>query len=226
MNNYPEEITLSFTSYAGIPFKAEIYSAELNINWGDGTISTNRDTPYCVLYHKYAQEGLYTIQISGHLITGLNVSHLSLTEISLFHCHFLEFLNCAGNELKELKLEECPSLTHLYCNSNNLRSLDCNSIPQLAQLNVAYNMLRTLNLAPCSALQSLYCPYNSLEAIQLSAHPSLYSLQTDSNLLERERLNQIFQALPYREENAFISYLDNPGSIFADTQILKLKKWL
>lgn len=227
MNNYPEVISLSFMSYASISFQAEVSADELSIDWGDGNQSTFPGNPYLyIISHNYQQEGLYTIKITGNRITSLNVSRLSLTELSLLHCPSLEFLDCSINELNILELNDCPVLEELSCNSNNLGELNFTHIPRIVKINSSYNLLKALDFPHCPSLETLQCSHNHLKHLAIKGCISLQDLNICDNLLDKEQLNLIFQDLPAKGGNTFISHLNNPGSVFAEAQILKLKKWL
>lgn len=225
MNIYPEEIEILFMSYTQISFKTEIAANELEINWGDGQISTYRNQSYYTITHTYSNEGLRKIHISGSKITELNLSGLSLVSLIL-HCPYLEYLNCCCNELNKLDLSNCPLLEELYCSSNNIVSLNLSGLPHLQQVNTAYNLLEKLDISDCQALNYLYCSNNHLTYLKLGSNHTLLYLDLSNNLLEKETLNEIFRQFKRILKNQIIYYLQNPGSDFCDTKILQLKDYL
>jgi len=226
MNHLPEEICMHFMSYAGIPFTAEIYAHDLNIDWGDGVISSFRNSHYFSLQHEYETEGLYMIHISGLRISGLNVSRLSLTELFLLNCPALEYLNCAVNELEQLDLSACPVLEDLICNSNNLRKMDFSSNPRLLQINASYNLMTKLDVTACACLQCLCCSYNRLVQLRLEGCHLLNSLDCSANVLDRYSLENVFRDLSVKVHKGLICYSENPGSETVDSDLLQSKNWL
>ena len=211
-------------SYANIPFKAEIYAQELDIDWGDGSVSTYRGHRFYTVIHDFNCEGLQQIQLKGKYINGMNISRLSLTALTLVHCPHLEYLDCSVNELHQLNLGECPLIEELYCNSNNLRTLDLSHQIRLQQANLSYNILQTLNIKPCKTLQSLVCSFNQLLSLEVDATIPLHHLDIKNNLLTAETLNQVFAQLQKTNGQTVLYYSQNPGTDCCDTTILKNRK--
>lgn len=226
MNKSSEVICLQFISYGGIPFKTGIFASELLIDWGDGNKTYYQGKKYYTIAHHYQSEGLQKIRIEGQDIIECNVSNLNLTELTLFHCPALESLDCSINELTCIDLQACPALEELYCNSNNLKELNLSCLAELSVLDASHNCLEELDVAHSPFIRSVQCSYNHLNQINLGNCKHISNLNISHNFLERDQLDYLFQHLPPRQENAIIAYLNNPGTIFTDTQILKLKKWL
>lgn len=225
MSQLPEEIYLQFKSFTGIPFTAEIYAHNINIDWGDGSISTFRNNHYFSVRHLYQTEGCFTIQIRGINITGLQVSRLGLSLLSLPQCPHLEFLNCSVNELEYLDLTTCPVLEELSCNSNNLKHIDLSSVTKLVQINISYNLLTELDVSHCKSLQSLCCSYNQLQRISVPNCHHLNNLECSVNQLNEKQLSRIFKQLPTHTGKAMISYIGNPGANAINHLSLKAKNW-
>lgn len=183
MDFTPEEVIIYFMSYAGIPFKGEATARQLTIEWGDGECETPTPQSYCPIFHTYATEGLQQIRLRGKGITSLDISRLSLTEVHLKHCPYLEYLNCSVNELHALDLQHCPALEELICNSNNLRELDLTPTPLLCHVDVSYNALEKLDLSSCSMLQRLFCSNNRLQYLDLTPCTCICELETENNML-------------------------------------------
>lgn len=228
MNNYYDEsITIQFISYAAIPFKSEIHAERLTIDWGDGHISTYEHQKHYSIEYIYPSEGLQRITISGEKITYLDVSRLSLSELSLERCNKLESLDCSSNELYKLQVSECKAMEELLCNSNNLKELIISGANRLSQINASYNELEHIELHSCNDLQLLHCTNNKLKRLELEGNNALREINISNNLLDSDRLNYIFRQLPERKttDNAMIFYLDNPGSESCDKSLYYLKKW-
>lgn len=224
MNIYPEEIDMLYMSYAQISFKAEVYAESIEVNWGDGTISTYRNH-FSVLEHNFTNEGLQTIQIKGNAIDGLKIPRLSLTSLTFKHCLHLKYLDCSINELNLLDLSHCLTLEELYCNSNNIAKLDLPHQPHLQQANLSYNLLKSLDISACTELQFLHCNENRLSHLRLNSRIPLQYLDISNNLLEWEALEEIFQQQPHPENNKIIHYAQNPGTDFYNHKILTSRKF-
>lgn len=212
MNKYAEEINIHFISYAGISFKAETDAEEMNIDWGDGNTFTFSGNSYFNFSHIYSREGLYIIRIYGHKIRSLDISALSLIELQLKNCSYLEYLNCSVNELNELDLSQCPSLEELYCNSNNLRQLDLHANRLLTQIHVSYNLLHELDISVCEKLHTLYCSNNHLISLHINGCKQLIHLDFSYNLLNKEQVDEIFRQLSADRIRPDIYYLKSPDS--------------
>lgn len=225
MSQLPEEIYLHFMNDAGNPFTAEIYAHDLNIDWGDGSVSTFRNNHYFSIRHLYSSEGHFVIHIQGIHITGLQVSRQGISLLSLLHCPHLEFLNCSVNELEHLDLTNCPALEELICNSNNLKKIDLSAALQLVYLNISYNLLTELDVTPCRNLQSLCCSYNRLLHISIQNCLQLSNLQCNANQLDKKQLTKIFKQLPPQTTHAMICYIKNPGDENINKATLKAKNW-
>lgn len=218
MNNYQEEINILFISYAHISFKGEISAKELEINWGDGSISTYKDKDYHSVFHDFEGEGLYHIRVSGMDIRSINVSRLSLTELTLKDCRFLEYLDCSVNELNTLDLSGCPNLEELYCNSNNLPELNLPDFLNLQEANVSYNILEKLDVTNCVSLQSLYCCYNRLRRIKLNHTVALCYIDLGYNMLDKDDLHDLMSRFFVTNRNITVCHIQNPGSEFYDSK--------
>lgn len=94
----PDFITLSFISYACIPFQAELQADQLDVQWGDGT-SIHYESPGIYrLCYTYATEGLQRILLSGKNISFLRILGEPVTTIRLHHCPHLRSLEGLSEE--------------------------------------------------------------------------------------------------------------------------------
>ncbi len=220
-------ITLQFTSFTVIPFKAEIYAENLTIEWGDGYTTKYQDGDYFNIQYHYRSEGLHQIKITGENIYFLDVSSLGLTALALVSCPNLEYLDCSGNEICELNLNTCYLLEELYCNSNNLKELILPPMNRIAHLNISYNGLERLHLKNSYALHALHCMNNKLTQIDFSTCIAISRININHNLIPAEEMKRIFQQLPTKEkcDCAIIGYIQNPEAELCDNKILYTKNW-
>lgn len=230
MNNHlPSDlISLSFLSYAAIPFKAHIDAEELCIDWGNGNTYENHtaqaDTK---LSYLFPAEGLQQITISGKNISYLEISGMCITDLRLLRCPHLEYLDCSGNEISLLDLSACPVLEELHCNSNNLTELYLRNHPALTELQASYNQLQRLILENCPGVHTLHCTHNRLEKIDVSGCPEICHINVSHNFLESGALDCLFQTLPVKEESDFatVRYFENPGFQECRGKLFRSKKW-
>lgn len=224
--HFTETVFVQFISYAAIPFKAEIYANEFQIDWGDGSQSLYTGQEYYSLSHTFESEGLRQIRISGRKISYLNVSGLNLSGLNPEDCPNLTHLNCSSNELSELNLQHCPSLQELYCNSNNLQALDLSYNPEICLLQLSYNKISKLRLC-CSKLKVLYCSENNLQALNIEGCQELCFVDVSANYLDTTQAMNLFKQLPGRKqsEKATIRYHSNPLQDNICEDILSHKNW-
>lgn len=228
MNNYHDEIiSIQFISYASIPFKSDIYANRLMIDWGDGNTSTYENKKCYSIEYTYQSEGLQHIKISGDKVSYIDISRLSLTELTIAHCPELEFLDCSANELYRLQLLDCLAMEELHCNSNNLKDLIILGENKIGQINASYNELENLQLHDCGELQLLHCTNNRLKHLELPANKTLRKINISCNLMDTNDINDVFRQLPERvpADTAMIIYLDNPGTESCDKKLHTSKKW-
>ncbi len=223
-----QSITLTFISYASIPFKIELYADNLVLDWGDGNHSEyNKGDHYYVLRYTYQKEGLQKLKISGTNISYLKAQRLCMTDLDVSDCPTLEYLDCSGNELLQLDLQFCPLLEELYCNSNNLSTFSLPENNKISLLNISYNNLQSLILRNNFHLQSLHCAFNQLNNIDLQGCRNLNDLNISNNNLQGNVLNRVFSDLPIKAETdyAFIHYISNPGFEDCNPRLLKMRNW-
>lgn len=222
-----EIVTVQFISYASIPFRAEIYADELQIDWGDGHYSVYTGQEYYPITYCFQTEGLRHIRILGSNISYLDVSGINLPAIDLEACPNLGCLNCSANELLELNLKHCPVLQELYCNSNNLQTIDLVGNPEICLLQLSYNYLGNLELSHCGKLKALYCSNNYLRTLDIKGCHWLCDVDISANSFDTEQAIRIFKQLPARaeNENAVIRYHSNPLQDDDCDDILVCKNW-
>lgn len=134
-NDYTEPVTFFLSGTTG----------SISVNWGDGKIEKHRlGTQQLELYHQYANQKNYTIQITGELAAVTDL------EMNYQHVHFRDF-NLSG--------------------AKNLKSFRYNlNFMSPATINFSHNRLieEILLVAAIQTTDVIIPPTNSLRAIDLS----------------------------------------------------------
>ena len=218
------------------------------IDWGDGTIQNNSDSPFSARTHKYAQYGDYEITAKGARLTDLDIyagvntikfiyipagsslksmditSCWRVTAIRLENCQNLETLYCGSRWEEEspqldLKIYNCPNLQVLSCDRRNLTSLNVKKFTNLQFLDCGENQLTSLEVSGCTHLKELYCDGNQLTDLYIKGCTNLQKLDCRGNKFTQEAVNNLCYSLP-----------DTYGTLWIDTDkwdttIAKMKGW-
>ena len=121
---------------------------EIEIEWGDGMITSDYLSGISYFSHTFSEITSYTIIIYGASI---------------------EFLNCYNFRLTNLDVSKNPALTELYCGNNQLTNLDISMNPALTRLDCQNNQLTSLDVSKNINLGFLNCQSNQLSTNALNA---------------------------------------------------------
>jgi len=189
----------------------------MNIDWGDNSSSeTYRLSPiddskdwmseinHHKYSHKYKDNNIYVITVSGEKITHLFCENFKLTfkltsldisknnELTHLLCNgylkklnvtqniALKYLHCSYNKLTHLNLSKNTKLEYLQCGENNLKKLDVRKNTKLEFLSCSDNRLTKLDLSNNVALEYLSCNMNRLTNL-ISKNPTLKYLYCNDN---------------------------------------------
>lgn len=189
----------------------------MNIDWGDNSssekyilssIDDSKDWMSEINHHKYSHKykdnNIYVITISGKKITHLFCENFKLTfkltsldisknnELTHLLCNgylkklnvtqniALKYLLCSYNKLTHLNLSKNTKLEYLQCDENNLKKLDVRKNTKLEFLSCSDNRLTKLDLSNNIALEYLSCNMNRLTNL-ISKNPTLKYLYCDGN---------------------------------------------
>ena len=135
----------------------------------DAEVVTNLNAPSVSIANATgirALTGLQTLNLSGNLLSNLNVSG----------CTSLQTLSCDQNQLTNLNASGCTRLQYLACWENQLTNLNVSGCTNLQYLACSENQLTNLNVSGCTNLQMLYCGLNDLTNLDVSGCTSLTNL--------------------------------------------------
>lgn len=158
-----------------IYFKASQGTANISVNWGDGTaaVYNGNNNTQIAASKTYSQAGDYTVF--------LNVIEPN-TNITYF---FLAY-----EDAKSINVSQLSALTELNCSHNIItNSLDVSQNSQLAILYCNDNLLTNVITAGASALATFYCNNNQITSINVSQNSSLASFQCHFNRLTSLSIN-------------------------------------
>ena len=141
--------------------------------------------------------------------------------------------NFNGEKITGLDFSHNKEMKDLFCMGNSITSLDLSDNKNLSMLYCQDNLLTSLNISNDTALMNLYCENNKLTSLVMNNNTNLKYLYCHDNNFTTEALDDIFCALPLREEsdNATIIPIYNASSanyeivIATDSKNAKNKKW-
>ena len=222
---------------AGTPVRIVSGSNTQNITVGTGWYDNHSPRTFTVT------AAASTMTIYGDL-TGFSCSEneANLTALDVSHNTQLEELRCYSNNLNSLDVSHNTQLTWLGCDDNNLSSLDLSHNTQLKVLWCGYNNLNSLDVSQNTQLTELYCYDSNLSSLDVSHNTQLTTLGCDGNNLSSldvsqntqlkelycgsnnfttAALDDIYCALPDRNDstNGVIYPIDNSSS--SDTATVK-----
>jgi len=183
-NNDPK-IQITTSASANFGFKLEVAGTDMvTIKWGDGTAKeihalSNIPSSY---YHSYKKSGIYTITITGDIIT-LNCSASNAISLDVSQHPDLIRLECSNNRLTNLNISNNIALIYLDCSGNNLTNLDISNNLALASLFCGGNRLTNLEVSEHRALMRLDCSGNRLTNLDVSQNYRLADLNCRNNNL-------------------------------------------
>lgn len=107
-------------------------------------------------------------------------------------------LNCSGNKLANFEVGEMKELTELTISENGISSIDLSELSNLSTFICDKNNLSTLDISNNSRLTHLLCNENQLTELVMDTEKGKYlrSVQIAYNELSKDKLYQVFDALP------------------------------
>jgi uncharacterized repeat protein (TIGR01451 family) len=137
------------------------------------------------------------LDVSGNLLTGINIDNASLT-----------FLGCDDNLLTTLDVSNLQ-LENLYCSNNQLISLVL--CPEIKELSCSHNQLTSLDLSGMTQLNGLYIGHNLLNSVDIPT--TVNGLDISGNLYTSISLpqGQIYQ---FKCNETQLTSLDLPHLAF------------
>lgn len=110
-------------------------------------------------------------------------------------------VDCYDNEqLATINAAGCTTLAIMNCSSCAVSSLNVTGCTRLRDLNCSANQLTDLDISGCTALGGLDCSNNQLTALDISGCMALGGLNCYGNNLSTEALDDIYCALPPRQQ--------------------------
>ena len=150
----------------------------------------------------YYTAGDTTMTIYGDL-TGFSCSEnkANLTALDVSHNTQLTKLYCRVNNLNSLDVSHNTQLKELYCVGNQLTDLDVSHNTQLRVLYCYRNTLNSIDVSHNTQLKKLYCHSNNLSSLDVSQNTQLKVLSCGSNNFTTAALDDIYCALPNRNDS-------------------------
>lgn len=176
-------LTTSTEIGADCSFRFSGAATSIQVDWGDGTLTTISPTAPKIRGKKAGEE----IKIYGEceifLAPGAHITFISINSQKL------GVLSLENNELTTLDHVNAPNLVTLKIQNNKLTSFHYKELKSLSTVDLRRNDLASLNLTGLEKLKNLDVSYNArLSAIDGSAMPSLTSIKADSCALEQVAL--------------------------------------
>lgn len=158
-------------------------STPIQIDWGDGTLTTVSPTSPAAKGKKAGEE----IKIYGNcsvlMAPGANITSIAINSEQL------GMLSLENNELTTLDHVNAPNLGILKIQNNKLTSFHYKELKSLSTVDLRRNDLETIELRGLDKLKNLDVSYNArLSVIDGSIMPSLTSIKADSCALEHVAL--------------------------------------
>ncbi|RYC52673.1 leucine-rich repeat domain-containing protein [Flagellimonas olearia] len=195
-----------------------ISGSTYQIDWGDGTVDEYVSTTVNSglensISHEYAQNGEYTITISGAIeaielidfggsqdddyeshLTAIDLEKLTLlkscqlyqgklTGLNTSGNQALEFLGLGYNQVTSLDFTNNPNLKTVWLRYNQLTGLDVSQNPNLEFLWVDGNQISALDVSGNSTLKVILARENNLGSIDLSNNLELERLDVADNTI-------------------------------------------
>lgn len=176
-------LTTSTEIGADCSFRFSGAATSIQVDWGDGTLTTISPTAPKIRGKKAGEE----IKIYGEceifLAPGAHITFISINSQKL------GVLSLENNELTMLDHVNAPNLGVLKIQNNKLTSFQQKELKSLSTVDLRRNDLASINLTGLDKLKNLDVSYNArLSAIDGSAMPSLTSIKADSCALEQVAL--------------------------------------
>ena len=176
-------LTTSTEIGADCSFRFSGAATSIQVDWGDGTLTTISPTAPKIRGKKAGEE----IKIYGEceifLAPGAHITFISINSQKL------GVLSLENNELTTLDHVNAPNLVTLKIQNNKLTSFHYKELKSLSTVDLRRNDLASINLTGLEKLKNLDVSYNArLSAIDGSAMPSLTSIKADSCALEQVAL--------------------------------------
>ena len=176
-------LTTSTEIGADCSFRFSGAATSIQVDWGDGTLTTISPTAPKIRGKKAGEE----IKIYGEceifLAPGAHITFISINSQKL------GVLSLENNELTTLDHVNAPNLVTLKIQNNKLTSFHYKELKSLSTVDLRRNDLASINLTGLEKLKNLDVSYNArLSAINGSAMPSLTSIKADSCALEQVAL--------------------------------------
>lgn len=176
-------LTTSTEIGADCSFRFSGAATSIQVDWGDGTLTTISPTAPKIRGKKAGEE----IKIYGEceifLAPGAHITFISINSQKL------GVLSLENNELITLDHVNAPNLVTLKIQNNKLTSFHYKELKSLSTVDLRRNDLASINLTGLEKLKNLDVSYNArLSAIDGSAMPSLTSIKADSCALEQVAL--------------------------------------
>lgn len=176
-------LTTSTEIGADCSFRFSGAATSIQVDWGDGTLTTISPTAPKIRGKKAGEE----IKIYGECETFL-APGAHITSITI-NSQKLGMLSLDNNELTMLDHVNAPNLGVLKIQNNKLTSFQQKELKSLSTVDLRRNDLASINLTGLDKLKNLDVSYNArLSAIDGSAMPSLTSIKADSCALEQVAL--------------------------------------
>ncbi|WP_297123119.1 leucine-rich repeat domain-containing protein [uncultured Porphyromonas sp.] len=158
-------------------------STPIQIDWGDGTLTTVSPTSPGAKGKKAGDEIKVYGNCSVLMAPGANITSIAINSEQL------GMLSLENNELTTLDHVNAPNLGILKIQNNKLTSFHYKELKSLSTVDLRRNDLASINLTGLDNLKNLDVSYNArLSAIDGSAMPSLTSIKADSCALEQVAL--------------------------------------
>jgi Leucine Rich Repeat (LRR) protein len=186
------------------------------IDWGDGVTeeyvsSVSNSGIENTIAHTYAQNGIYTINVSGAVeaielldfgsdqengfrthTTSVNIENLTLlkscqlyagnlTTLNTSENEALEFLGLGYNQVSSLDFINNPNLKTVWLRYNQLTALDISQNPNLEYLWVEGNQISNLDLSNNSNLKVVLARDNNLSSIDFTGNLNLERVDLSDN---------------------------------------------
>ena len=153
-------------------------------------------------YLSCSNNNLSSLDVSNNTqLTRLDCFYNQLTALDVSLNTLLTELHCFYNQLTALDVSLNTLLTELHCYRNQLASLDVSNNTQLTGLDCSYNQLTALDVSNNTQLTWLSCESNQLSNLDVSLNTLLTRLYCWGNNFTTAALDDIYCALPDRNDS-------------------------
>ena len=166
------------TQKRAFSFEGTVYTGDLVVNWGDGSITTNQ------LTHRYTDSlSQHTITINSGTISVLNIPENEILSIDFTNMESIKELNVQQNLLSQIDISKLTQLTSINASNNQLTTLSFTSNTGLTDVNISSNKFTSVNVSPLNQLMTLNVANNQLTTLNTTTNTKLNRIVANNNQL-------------------------------------------